>query len=250
MTPLRTPKTPIRPDSFPRAKNRDRCRRPALRSSRLPSLKTRTSPEKPSCWPQRKLTNVSSPACNRRVGVATTFFPPRFNGSSCRSSSHQPALFSAPLWPDPADEFHSGKRKIDSALRYATCNLERAAPQIRFGGPEKPAEAILKVQREEKIDLFSRRAMEERKRPCHPHFITGTSPASYFGGASLAIFCYTRSRKKTPTPLKAILGGSPRICPKMSRQGPACGTQSRRNEAAARQIIPLLPTFRPHLRRG
>jgi len=117
---------------------------------------------------------------------------------------------SAPLCLIHADEFTREKEdRFRSALRDLQLESEAA---IRFE-PGEPAEAILKVQREEKIDLLVAGAMETQS--VHRNF-TGDVARELLRRAPCDLLLYTEP-KEDPQPPQAILVVVPDLS-KMSRQ--------------------------------
>ena len=126
---------------------------------------------------------------------------------------------SVPLCLIHADEFTSEKEaRFRSALSDLKLDSDAA---IRFE-PGEPAEGILKVQREESIDLLVAGAMETQT--VHRNF-TATWPESFLD-ALRAIFCSIPSRKKSETPGGYPGGGAGFVRTEPSH--PLCGAQSRR----------------------
>ncbi len=132
----------------------------------------------------------------RRVGVATTFSP-RFLAVLAEAGRISRS-FSAPLCLIHADEFTPEK---EERFRAALQDLELDKDStIRFE-PGEPAEAILKVQREEQIDLLVAGAMETES--VHRNF-TGDVARELLRRAPCDLLLYTEP-KEDPKPPEGIL---------------------------------------------
>ena len=132
----------------------------------------------------------------RRVGVATTFSP-RFLAVLAEAGRVSRSI-AAPLCLIHADEFTPEKEeRFRSALQDLKLDREAA---IRFE-PGEPAEAILKVQREEQIDLLVAGAMETES--VHRNF-TGDVARELLRRAPCDLLLYTEP-SANPKPPEGIL---------------------------------------------